>query len=224
MKPHVLRSIASALLIFAILVLISAYPLAILLPTWWGHENQPVENTQVVLLFAGLVASFWFSYRSRSEGRWFGLAAAPILLIVIGRELSWGAVFLEPTSMGEHGPLYASRGLWYKPMVAPVVTGLIILSIAVVTFTPTARAGIRLLKHRRVSVWSLMISLTAMLVSTSAEGHLPLVPLDRILGGCVAQLVEEIAELSAYAAMVAGLLFVMADFYGQSGLENYAIS
>lgn len=217
MNTHVLRSIASALLIFAILVLISAYPLAILLPTWWGYENQPVENTQVVILFAGLVASFWFSYRSRSAGRWFGFAAAPILLIVIGRELSWGAVFLEPTSMGEHGPLYASRGLWYKPIVAPVVTGLIILCIAVVTFTPTARAVIRFLKHRGVPFWSLIFTLTAMLVSTSAEGHLPLVPLDRILEGGVAQLVEEIAELSAYAAMVAGLLFIMADLDNQSG-------
>lgn len=218
MNTHILRSIASALLIFAILVLISAYPLAILLPAWWGHENQPVENTQVVLLFAGLVTSFWFSYRSRSAGRWFGFAAAPILLIVIGRELSWGAVFLDPTSMGEHGPLYASRGLWYKPMVAPVVTGLIILCIAVISFTPTAKAGIRLLKHRRIPIWSLLITLTAMLVSTAAESHLPLVPLDRILEGGVAHLVEEIAELSAYAAMVAGLLFIMADLDGQNDL------
>ncbi|MEB2846678.1 hypothetical protein GAO09_11190 [Rhizobiales bacterium RZME27] len=211
MNTHVLRSIASALLIFATLVLISAYPLAISLPTWWGHENQPVENAQVVLLFVGLVTSFWFSYRSRSAGRWFGLAVAPILLIVIGRELSWGAVLLEPTSMGEHGPLYASQCLWYKPMVAPVVTGLITLCIAVVSFTPTAKAGIRLLKHRRIPIWSLMITLTAMLVSTAAEGHLPLVPLHYVLEGGVAQLVEEIAELSAYAAMVAGLLFIMTD-------------
>ena len=220
MNTHVLRSIASALLIFAILVLISAYPLAILLPTWWGYENQPVENTQVVILFAGLVASVWFSYRSRSPGRWFGLAAAPILLIVIGRELSWGAVLLEPTSMGEHGPLYASRGLWYKPIVAPVVTGLIILCIAVISFTPTAKAGIRLIKRRRVPIWSLLITLTAMLVSTAAEGHLPLVHLDHILEGGIAQLVEEIAELSAFAAMIAGLLFIMADLDSQSGLEN----
>lgn len=215
MNTHVLRSIASALLIFAILVLISAYPLATSLPTWWG---QPVENTQVVLLFAGLVASVWFSYRSRSGGRWFGLAAAPIFLIVIGRELSWGAVLLEPTSMGEHGPLYASRGLWYKPMVAPVVTGLIILCIAVIAFTPTAKAGISLLRHCQVPIWSLLITLTAMLVSTAAEGHLPLVPLDRILEGGVAQLIEEIAELGAYAAMIAGLLFIMADLDGQSSL------
>ena len=118
--------------------------------------------------------------------------------------------------MGEHGPLYASRDLWYKPMVAPVVTGLIILCFAVISFTPMAKAGVRPLKHRRAPICSLIITLAAMLVSTAAEGHLPLVPLHDVLEGGVAQRVEEIAEPNAYAAMVAGMLLIMADLDSQS--------
>lgn len=215
MNTHRLRITAATLLGASLLLLIATYPLAQTLPGWWGYENQPIENTQVAVLAGGLMVAALFSYRSTSAGKWFGLAAVPIYLIIIGRELSWGAVFLEPTSIGEHGPLFASRGLWYKPIVAPVVTGLIVLCVAVVAFTPLAKSGIRLLRDRRVPIWSLVVTAVAMAVSTAAEGHLPLMPLNDFLDGHVAQLLEELAELSAYLATVAGMMFIMADLEDQ---------
>jgi hypothetical protein len=209
------RRAATILLYLSLVLLVLAYPLSLALPSWWSHENQPIENTQVVVIGIGLVASLLFFRRTRHIGRWFGLAAAPILLVLIGRELSWGAVFFDPTSIGDHGPLFASRYLWYKPAVAPAVTALILVSIGIIVLKRLALVGFELLKQRRVPIVSLLLTAFGMLLSTAAEDNLPFVPLAASMDGNVAQLLEEIAELSAYLAMIAGLFFIFADIEAQ---------
>jgi hypothetical protein len=209
------RRAATILLCLSLVSLALAYPLSLALPSWWSHENQPIENTQVVVIGIGLIASLLFFRRTRHTGRWFGLAAAPILLVLIGRELSWGAVFFDPTSVGDHGPLFASRYLWYKPAVAPAVAALILVSIGIIVLKRLALVGFELLKQRRVPIVSLLLTAFGMLLSTAAEGNLPFVPLAASMDGNVAQLLEEIAELCAYLAMIAGLFFIFADIEAQ---------
>ncbi len=43
------------------------------------------------------------------------------------RELNWGAVFFDPTSMSEDGPSFASSKLWFHPYRPPVVLVLLVI-------------------------------------------------------------------------------------------------
>lgn len=192
-------------------VLLFTFPMAAILPPWWSHENQPIENAQVFVLAIGFFAALLFFHRSADPARWFGLCAALILAVLIGRELSWGAVFFDPTSVGDHGPLFASRYLWYKPAVAPAVAALLIASITIIVVKRLAFLGFALLRQRRIPFFSLLLTAIGMLVSTAAEGHLPLVPLPSFIDGNTAQLIEEISELAAYLAMIGGLFFIFSD-------------
>jgi hypothetical protein len=211
MSTSIWRLAATTLLCLSLILLAVSYPLALDLPSWWSHENQPIENAQVVVLGLGLVTSLMFFQKQGDPGRWFGLAAAPILLVLIGRELSWGAVFFDPTSIGDHGPLFASRYLWYKPIVAPAVAALILSTIAIIVVKRLAFVGLELLKKRRVPIFSVLFTAVGMLVSTASEGHLPLVPMGDWMDGHAAQLLEELSELCAYLAMIGGLFFIFSD-------------
>jgi hypothetical protein len=215
MSTCIWRRAATFLFCLSLILLAACYPLALALPSWWSHENQPIENAQVILIGIGFVTSLLFFRKESNPGRWFGLAAAPVLLVLIGRELSWGAVFFDPTSIGDHGPLFASRYLWYKPAVAPAVAALILSTIAIIVVKRLTFVGIDLLKQRRVPFFSMLFTAIGMLASTASEGHLPLVPLSDWMDGHVAQLLEELSELCAYLAMIAGLFFIFSDLSTQ---------
>jgi hypothetical protein len=204
------------LLGLSLLLLALCYPLSLALPSWWSHENQPVENAQVAILGLGLAASLLFFRSAGEPARWAGLASALVLAVLIGRELSWGAVFYDPTSIGDHGPLFASRYLWYKPAVAPVVAALIIATIVIITVKRLALLGVAMLRRGKVPVLSLVLTATGMLISTASEGNLPFVPLTSwVNDGHVAQLIEELSELCAYLAMIGGLFFIFSDLIAQ---------
>ncbi|WJH39827.1 hypothetical protein N7E02_24370 [Aliirhizobium terrae] len=215
MNTSIWRRAATSLLSLSLILLAACYPLALVLPSWWSYENQPIENAQVILIGIGFAASLLFFRQGNDPGRWFGLAAAPVLLVLIGRELSWGAVFFDPTSIGDHGPLFASRYLWYKPAVAPAVAALILSTIAIIVVKRLTFVGIDLLKQRRIPLFSMLFTAIGMLISTASEGHLPLVPMGDWMDGHVAQLVEELSELCAYLAMIAGLFFIFSDLSAQ---------
>lgn len=201
------RVAANVSLILSVLLLLAAYPLALALPEWWSHENQPVENAQVVLLGLGMVTALIYFGTDSSPARWLGLAAAPVWLVLVGRELSWGAVFFAPTGMTDHGPLFASRALWYKPIVTPAVAALILSCIAIVVVKKLAPLALELAKRRRLPIASLAVVTLSMIVSTAAEGHFGF---QLAADSGVAQLVEEIAELAAYLALLASQFFVFA--------------
>jgi len=199
---------ARLFLFLSVIVLLATYPLALVLPEWWGHENQPVENTQVALLAVGMVTALAYFRSGNDPARWLGLAAAPIWLVLIGRELSWGAVLLDPTGMTDHGPLFSSRFLWYKPAVAPVVAALILSCIAIIVVKRLAPLAVELVRCRRLPLASLIVVTVGMLASAGAEGHLGF---EVTIGGGIALLIEEISELAAYLALVASQFFVFAN-------------
>lgn len=206
------RACASLFITLAVLLLLSAYPLALVLPEWWSYENQPIENAQVVLLALGMVTALVYFRSEHGQGRWLGLAAAPIWLVLIGRELSWGAVFFDPTAMTDHGPLFASRALWYKPAVAPIVAALILACIAIVIVKRLVPLGIELAKRRRLPAISLALVAIGMITSAASEGHMGFTV---TADSGVAQLIEEIAELAAYLALVASQFFAFSDLRRQ---------
>lgn len=110
------------------IALLVAIPLGWFLPTSWGQENGPVENTQVVvILLTALVA--YRAYRcgegSKETKRIF-LWSIPMIFIVVARELSWGRVFYPDG----HGGFMPLRALWFGQYVYPAI-GIIITAVIV---------------------------------------------------------------------------------------------
>jgi hypothetical protein len=125
------RPVPTTWLSFLLTILL--FPLGLLLPSWWGWENGPIEDIQLSFLSAGLVLS-WLSaryHRHDRPSRNFFLWLMPCWLLAIGRELSWGRVFYPVTLAGEQGPRFLPlHGLWYGKFVYPVNTVIIIATLA----------------------------------------------------------------------------------------------
>lgn len=112
----------------SLLLVASLFPLSLSLPAWWGWENGPVENTQVVILIVGAVLSFFAARHNYDDSQtcklW--LWTIPVWLLMVGRELSWGRVFFDPVTVGPDGPIFPSiHAIWYGQYVYPVNTVII---------------------------------------------------------------------------------------------------
>lgn len=176
------------------MILVASFPIATMFPVWIGFENGPIENTQAVILLAGAVMALIFALRDHTPQRWFWLAAVPIWLAMCGRELGWGAVFLPPVSISDHGPQFSSSLLWYRAQVAPVLIGTLALCVAAFVWGGGIRIFARLAATRQFPIGDIALFVFCMLVSTAAEGNMGLsLP---AIGD--AQIVEETAELAAY--------------------------
>ncbi|MCQ1848302.1 hypothetical protein [Neorhizobium galegae] len=84
-------------------LVIAAPLLGIVLPPWWAWENQPIENAQAAVLLGPLHTIFLYQ-KSANQPKAILLAAIPLWILLVSRDLSFGAVFLDPTSVGTNGP------------------------------------------------------------------------------------------------------------------------
>jgi len=113
------------------LLVVLLFPLGLTLPPWWGWENGPIENTQVVILAVGAFVSF-FAAKKNQENRQirsFWLWQIPVWLLLIGRELSWGRVFY-PVAIRTNGPSFLSiHQLWYGQFVYPIIAAVTLISL-----------------------------------------------------------------------------------------------
>ncbi|QEI07500.1 hypothetical protein FXN63_17890 [Pigmentiphaga aceris] len=189
---------------FVLLGLLSCYPLSFVMPARMGWENGAVENIQVVVLLIGLMLAIAYAARTvdRVEHR-FWLMVAPFWLIFIGRELSWGAVFLKPIHINEEGPGFSSSLLWYKPAVYPFLGLLLAVSAYLILRHRLWRVIWKLIRNGQFPLLQLGLSVIAILVSTNTEGHgwhdfnLPKPQL---------QVMEELVEVAAYVSLLAAQL------------------
>ncbi|QIL72527.1 hypothetical protein G7048_20500 [Diaphorobacter sp. HDW4B] len=181
-----------------LLGLLTALPLATVLPQSWGWENGVLENFQVVILMSGCVTAIWAAFKqsdAATRAAWW--AAALIWLILAGRELAWGAAFLPPLGFNDHGPVISSRVLWYRPAVPWVCAGLLLVGlIAMWRSHAFSRFLLRLLRDH-VWPWGTMALIAAcMILSAVSEGHGKLhVPMLDVSALIVA---EEVFETWAY--------------------------
>ena len=185
----------------ALLGLLSCYPLSFVLPPRYGWENGAVEWAQVLILLVGLVFALRYATRALDAvGQHFWLMIAPFWLIFMGREISWGAVFLKPVHIDEEGPGFSSSLLWYKPAVYPFLGLLLAVCVYLMLRHRLWQVLWRLLRDRQFPVLQLALSIITILVSTNAEGHgwyafeLPRPQM---------QVMEEIVELAAYVSLLA---------------------
>ncbi|WP_163271459.1 hypothetical protein [Chelativorans alearense] len=186
----------------AVLATVGVYPLAQILPNWTAWENQPVENVGSLVLLVGMVAALLYQHRSEErKWKWLWRAAAPLWLILLARELSWGAVFYPPTQMTNDGPIFSSDHLWYKPVVYPLVA---LIGVAVVYIVMRHRLVDKAADVIRAGAapWlEALLALICVAVATIAEGH------GGVLNGWIgghSMLIEELAELAAALWLFAG--------------------
>ncbi|MEO9340683.1 hypothetical protein ABFT80_25045 [Mesorhizobium sp. SB112] len=180
--------------VVAALVSLSALPAMAMLPEWMAWENQPIENLQVLVLFSGMIIAGAFQIRGDEQWKWFWRVVTPVWLILCARELSWGAAFYPPTKMTEVGPFFASRALWYRPVVYPMV-GLIIAAMCYMILRYRTWQKMPEIMRGGAMPWlECGLVVAALLVSISAEGHGG--PLSALIPNSL--VLEETAELAAY--------------------------
>lgn len=181
--------------------LMVSFPLAFSLPQSTGWENGLFENIQAVTLVLGLVSALVAGRRqagSPAAALWW--IAALFWLVFLGRELAWGAAFLPSEESGKWGPVISSQALWYRPVVKWVVAGLLVLCCYwFVRHALWRQVLVRLVRDRAIPVFSLLLFIAAMVISTNAEGH-GFITLQNWFGTQVIVL-EELVETWAYFAL-----------------------
>jgi len=184
-----------------LLAFLACYPLSRIMPPAWAWENGVVENAQAIALVMGAVLA-WLAWRRLrpQAAALIAACAVPVWLLLAGRELSWGAVFLPPHGFDAGGPIYTSRVLWYRPLV-PAFAGVILLIVLVAAWRHRLDRPLRQLIARRRFPWLPILTIVAvMCASTFAEGHL--YPFkDVVLEQGEAY--EELVELVGYLALLA---------------------
>lgn len=183
--------------------LVASYLIAPRLPAPFGWENGPIENLQAALLLVGGIWAFRLRAASpEPRYRAFWLLIAPIWLAMFARELSWGAVLLQPLDVSTlTGPVFSStKQLWYKPAIAPALLLLLLLGIgSFIRNRQTLTVG-ELWRSRSLPLLEIALFVFVLFASAIAEGHMGM-NLDE-LGEAGAQNFEELVELWGYLLLI----------------------
>ncbi len=189
-----------------LLLLITSYPLAAVLPPAFGWENGAVENGQVLVLLLCFAHALWMWRRSRGAdgtndtvNRRLAAVAMPFWLLCAVRETSWGATLLTTAVATPDGPYYTSRLLWYHPIILPAVL-IVVAGIAIAFFRWRLATPLReLIRSRQFPWWEIGLAVLAAVLSVTAEGKLPVkLPGTEVM----LAVLEEWAELLCYAALI----------------------
>lgn len=182
-----------------LLLLLAGKPLADRLPAQWGWENGVLENLQVLILLAGWAFALavckldWKSPRAL-----LALVVIPIWVVLVARELSWGAVFLTPLDVTAAGPQFSSRVLWYKPAIYPLVGLLLAAAGFVAARCRLDRALFSALANRNFPWLESALIVGAAYVSGCAEGHVRC-PFQAMPSQ--QEVLEELVEVVVYSAL-----------------------
>ncbi|WP_137173195.1 hypothetical protein [Massilia sp. HP4] len=174
--------------------LAASYPASLVLPAAWSREGGLLENLQVVVLGVGCALALLGYLRSRpARVAMLALWAAPVWLLLAGRELSWGkAWLLQPGAEA-----MAATAHWAGPLartLAVVLLAWLVFSAWHYRIDGPVRAAFA----RRVPWLCLFVTVAGAMGSTCAEGHM-YCHLDMAVPS--AQLFEELCELLAYVAL-----------------------
>ena len=92
----------------AILYFFVLFPLSFLLPGPFAWENGPIEMGQNMILLTGIIWSIYhYTQETHLHRPSYWLFAASFFLLLFGREISWGRIFLLK-EMTETGPVFWS--------------------------------------------------------------------------------------------------------------------
>ena len=127
---------------------------------------------------------------------------APIWFILCARELSWGAAFMHPIDFStEFGPIFSSsQQLPYKKLIPPLLGAILLVIVWRFIHTKQQQTLVKVWRNRAFPWLELGLFAIAFAISTDAEGHG--VGLFKHMDHVSQQVVEELAELLAYIALL----------------------
>lgn len=154
-------------------LLLAGYWVSGWLPPTSGWENHWIENLQVAALVGGLVLAAIEFRRAPPASilRRLALFAMPIWALCAAREISWGATFLTAGTMGDDGPSFTSRDLWYRPGIAPLAAMALVFSLYVFLRYRLDRPLLELVRRRRFPWIEMALCVAAAALAAAAEGH-----------------------------------------------------
>lgn len=179
-------------------LLLLAYPLSLLLPRSLAWENGFIEDLQAIVLFGGFLVAFYCAFRSsETPHRQLWLSVSPYWLIIMLRELDWGAAFYPPIAMGPNGPKLAHLGdLWFGPYVYPLLTLFLGWGLYLFFKNRLYRLLFQEIRLKRFPTVEVTVAFIAIIISTLAEHK------GYALLGNRHQLLEELTEFTFYVGML----------------------
>ena len=166
------------------------------IPAEYSFENHAMENTEVIVLFIGLVSVLYRrKHTNVGQSKPFWLGCALLYAVMIMRELSWGRVFfpIGVSSSGE-SVFIKMNELWFAPMIYAVVAMMVCgaLYCMAKSLKECRQSGL----VWNLPVWHFVVFVFMMAVSQCVfEKGL-------IFGSAYGQLLEESAEIVAYLSLV----------------------
>lgn len=181
-----------------LIALLACYPASFVLPGPWASEGGLLENAQVLVLVGGALLALGVFLRTRpARSAMLALWAAPVWLILAGRELSWGRAWLQEPGLDAAGRVVAVTPPWLQTLAWPCAAALLawlLYSAWRYRIDELVRAAL----SRRTPWLCFAIALGAAMGSTCAEGHMSC---SMDLSASRAQLFEEMCELIAYLSL-----------------------
>ena len=155
----------------AILYFFVLFPLSFLLPGPFAWENGPIEMGQNMILLTGIIWSIYhYTQETHLHRPSYWLFAASFFLLLFGREISWGRIFLLK-EMTETGPVFWSmKDLPYHRVIDGAIG---LLSAAVIHLfyqSVNVQKTLHCLKKNRLMV--LLTVLAAILALMGDKGQL----------------------------------------------------
>lgn len=157
------------------------------LPSSLGEENGPIEIVQVAVLFIGAFICMGKARTSEGRTRCLWYAGILFFLLLAGRELSWGRVFMEPIRPGIYPPV---KDLPYGPLVHPMIG---VTMVAIIALIIRGKI-VRYLRTHSIPVTALILAVITAFLAVDDE-HLNLIPWETDM------VIEEFCELLAYALL-----------------------
>ncbi|MBR1728235.1 MAG: hypothetical protein IJ728_01740 [Selenomonadaceae bacterium] len=175
-------------LITGILILIVAYPLALILPVSISFENGFLENLQVLILIVGSLYNLKLIADSiDKEIGAFHLWSAVFMIFMAFRELSWGRVFF-PIDMEDNGPVFVAMKNFSLRIEVHIMIALFILFL--ILFMLKYLPLIRIFNCHLPFLIILAMIISIIFSYVGDHGML--------IGKLQGQIVEEIGELAFY--------------------------
>ncbi|HEY3424952.1 MAG TPA: hypothetical protein VGL27_09170 [Negativicutes bacterium] len=179
---------------FCLLILTACIFLGAWFPPSWGEENGLIEMLQVfILVISGFAAlGVYFKGVGSLATRRLMLCTVPAWILLVGRELSWGRVFYP----NGKGSFISLKELWYGQYVYPIIAILFLGTLWVMRKQGLQREVLRWIIKGKFPIIDIIVFFVASVSGDIIEHHS-----GELLGQKEA-LLEEIAELVAYVAMM----------------------
>jgi len=184
------KFIKSKMTLLNYLIAIFFIAFAFIAPTSFFDESGPIEVLESLTLL--LASTFCFiEYKKNREFKSFFLTCGFLLLIFVGREISWGRIFFY----NEAGDIVKRKEWFLGPYIYYILAPFFIAVLVHAYKTKFVQNAIILLKQAPIMIFDFILIFAMIALSTIAEGHHLPASIDQL-----SIAIEESAEVAMYLA------------------------